>query len=253
VTVEDRLQARELWKAMLEAAFPFALIDPRTHLFVDANEEYATLLDLDVASVRGLSLLSLYHPEVGERIRALNASFAEGCLHRTQGRGPLRKPSGVVIDVKGWARRIEGLSDHALVVTSAVDAASETEPEDLPWVRRAPHLFGLPEDWAGATQDKIEERARQLERHMWRIGVEVRAAGLVPGPGRALDESHLGKLDELPPRQREIVLRLVAGERVSEIAGAMYLSSSTVRNHLSAIFRRFGVHSQVELVSLLRG
>ena len=35
------------------------------------------------------------------------------------------------------------------------------------------------------------------------------------------------------------------------IAAAMYLSQSTVRNHLSGIFRQVGVHSQQELIALL--
>ncbi|HZA41604.1 MAG TPA: helix-turn-helix transcriptional regulator [Actinomycetota bacterium] len=252
MTANDRLQARELWEEMRETAFPFALIDPRTHVFVDANKEYATLLELDVASVRGLSLLSLYDLDVVERIKSLNASFAQGSLHKTQGRSPLRKPSGAVIHVKGWARRIEGLADHALVVTSAVEATTETDPDDLPWVRLAPQVFGLPKNWAGATPERSQARAHQLEHHLWRIGLEVRSAGLLAVSDRALRESHMAKFDELSPRQREIIFRLVAGERVSEIAQAMHLSPSTVRNHLSAIFRKFGVHSQVELVSVLR-
>lgn len=51
---------------------------------------------------------------------------------------------------------------------------------------------------------------------------------------------------------KEIVVKLVAGKRVPEIAREMYLSPSTIRNHLTAVFRRFGVHSQVELITLLK-
>lgn len=53
-------------------------------------------------------------------------------------------------------------------------------------------------------------------------------------------------------RQLEIMERLVRGERVPTIARGLYLSQSTVRNHLSAIFRKFGVHSQEELLGTLR-
>ena len=37
------------------------------------------------------------------------------------------------------------------------------------------------------------------------------------------------------------------------IARVMFISQSTVRNHLSAIFERFGVHSKAELLALLQG
>jgi len=57
---------------------------------------------------------------------------------------------------------------------------------------------------------------------------------------------------ELSPRQWEIASRLVQGDRVATIATEMYLSQSTVRNHLSAIFQKFGVHSQPELLALWR-
>ena len=52
-------------------------------------------------------------------------------------------------------------------------------------------------------------------------------------------------------RQWEILIRLVRGQRVKDIADALYLSPSTVRNHLTAIYRKFGVHSQAELLATL--
>ncbi len=56
---------------------------------------------------------------------------------------------------------------------------------------------------------------------------------------------------ELTARQSEIVARLIAGQRVPEIARSMFLSASTIRNHLSTIYTKFGVHSQAELLALL--
>jgi len=60
-------------------------------------------------------------------------------------------------------------------------------------------------------------------------------------------------LAALPERQAEIVRRLRRGERVPGIAREMFLSQNTVRNHLSATFRKFGVHSQAALLARLRG
>jgi DNA-binding NarL/FixJ family response regulator len=78
---------------------------------------------------------------------------------------------------------------------------------------------------------------------------EITASRVVPS--LAGDDERVRRLAQLSGRQREIVTRLLAGERVPQIAREMYLSPSTVRNHLSAVFRRFGVHSQVELIALL--
>lgn len=61
------------------------------------------------------------------------------------------------------------------------------------------------------------------------------------------------ELSELTMRQREVVERILDGHRVDAIARDLAVSPSTVRNHLSAIFEKFGVASQSELVELLRG
>ena len=67
------------------------------------------------------------------------------------------------------------------------------------------------------------------------------------------DPSH-GSLDlsRLSPRELEIVQRLLAGDRVPRIADSLFLAPSTVRNHLSSVFRKFSVKSQQQLIVLLR-
>jgi DNA-binding CsgD family transcriptional regulator len=90
-----------------------------------------------------------------------------------------------------------------------------------------------------------------------------------PGTARAPDEYHqvtihadeaLQCLDRFgshltagafSTRQWEILTRLVRGDRAQDIADALFLSASTVRNHLTAIYRKFGVHSQSELLATL--
>jgi DNA-binding CsgD family transcriptional regulator len=56
----------------------------------------------------------------------------------------------------------------------------------------------------------------------------------------------------LTKRESEIVLRFVSGDRVRAIAARLFLSQSTVRNHLSSVYRKLGVRSQQELVDLFR-
>jgi DNA-binding NarL/FixJ family response regulator len=72
-------------------------------------------------------------------------------------------------------------------------------------------------------------------------------AGTTPG----LSLARIPEAAGLTPRQWEVLRRIVAGERVPTIASKLYVSQSTVRNHLSAIFERFGVHSQAALIARL--
>jgi DNA-binding CsgD family transcriptional regulator len=95
------------------------------------------------------------------------------------------------------------------------------------------------------------DRASELERRLRRIGDEVEAAGLFQRTARLPDPDRVPGLEALSARQWEIVTRLLRGERVPRMARAMYLSPSTVRNHLSTIFRKLGVHSQAELIDRL--
>lgn len=95
-------------------------------------------------------------------------------------------------------------------------------------------------------------RVANVEQQLRRIADELRAAHamnvvemLPPMPANL-------PLGELSSRQWEILSRLIRGQRVATIARELYLSPTTVRNHLSAIFQRFGVHSQRELLDLLQ-
>jgi DNA-binding CsgD family transcriptional regulator len=56
----------------------------------------------------------------------------------------------------------------------------------------------------------------------------------------------------LTARELEIVTRLLAGDRVPAIAAALFITPGSVRNRLSSAFAKLGVHSQQELITLLR-
>jgi DNA-binding CsgD family transcriptional regulator len=56
----------------------------------------------------------------------------------------------------------------------------------------------------------------------------------------------------LTRRQREILYLLVEGVRVKQIAARLTLSETTVRNHIRAILRELGAHSQLEAVARAR-
>jgi PAS domain S-box-containing protein len=75
------------------------------------------------------------------------------------------------------------------------------------------------------------------------------SSGAASEPGRG---SVLSIMDGLSARERAIVAALLQGKRTATIAREMFISASTVRSHLSSIFRAFNVRSQADLVTLLR-
>jgi PAS domain S-box-containing protein len=110
----------------------------------------------------------------------------------------------------------------------------------------------LPTETAGyGAPGPDAERIASLERQLRRFAAELHAGGLLDARP-LVDDSRFAALDQLPRRQREVVDRLLRGERIASIAASMYISASTVRNHLSHSFNEFGVHNQSELLALLR-
>ncbi len=97
-------------------------------------------------------------------------------------------------------------------------------------------------------RDGTTERITELELHLRRIACEIEAAGVSIGT----DVQAIRMIEDLSPRQHEVLWHLLDGERVPGIARILVLSASTVRNHLTAIFAKLGVHSQAELIELLR-
>jgi DNA-binding CsgD family transcriptional regulator len=56
-----------------------------------------------------------------------------------------------------------------------------------------------------------------------------------------------GLLGGLTPRQREVAALVAAGLTNDEIAGQLGMSRQTVKNHVTGIFRRSGVHSRAAI------
>jgi PAS domain S-box-containing protein len=172
-------------------------------------------------SVVGHDLLDLVHPDDANVVReAFRHARAED--------------AGIAVRVQ--ARNQQGEWQRVRIVAAPIDDTryAFTMASDITVDARRP------------------DRVARLEQHLWRIAREVEAAGVIPTLGRVPDPSSLPGLSDLSTRQWEVVTRLLRGERVSTIARELYLSPSTVRNHLAAIYRKVGVRSQTELVELLQ-
>jgi DNA-binding CsgD family transcriptional regulator/PAS domain-containing protein len=99
--------------------------------------------------------------------------------------------------------------------------------------------------------EPTRERTLELERHLGRIAREVAASGVGILSSAIPTSKELPVLSSLSSREYEIVIRLASGQRVATIARALFLSESTVRNHLTGAYRKLGVHSQTALLDML--
>ena len=58
-------------------------------------------------------------------------------------------------------------------------------------------------------------------------------------------------VEELTPREREIVNKIVAGSHTKEIAQEMQISPRTVETHRSNVMKKLGVHHLAELIHVV--
>lgn len=65
---------------------------------------------------------------------------------------------------------------------------------------------------------------------------------------RKLGNDHL--IDELTPRERDILACIVDGYDARSIASDLGLSHATARNYVQRILAKLGVHNKAEAVSL---
>ncbi len=136
-----------------------------------------------------------------------------------------------------FALRLHGADGQFLAARATVSPLCGSVGPRFGLVVRVLH----PEGQGGAESDRVARLEQQLARIRQVVqGTDHDAATVV------------ADLSDLTTRQREIVARLLDGHRVDAIARDLYVSPSTVRNHLSAIFEKLGVASQSELIELLR-
>jgi DNA-binding NarL/FixJ family response regulator len=64
--------------------------------------------------------------------------------------------------------------------------------------------------------------------------------------------AHTTFLDELTPRELDVLRLLVSGLRRDQVAARLYVSPNTVRTHVQHLLQRAGVHSTVALVARAR-
>src|SRR5215211_4340499 len=86
--------------------------------------------------------------------------------------------------------------------------------------------------------------------------VEVVQKGELAAPRQLLrwylSQNENPKIGELSARQREILEMVVEGMSNAQIAGRLYLSESTIKQHLRAAYKVLGVHNRTEAAKTMR-
>ncbi len=190
------------------------------------SSDTSALLGFDPIDVVGRSVLDL----LDERLISSFISAARWVSEQHQ-----------AVTLTGAARTARGRAVAAQIVLATADAAASAEV----------FFFTIRPANNGDVRWSVE-RVHELEERMWRIAMEVQAAEVATAFGQSTGALDPAKVADLSSRQFEILTRLAAGERVTTIARDLFISPSTVRNHLSAVFAKFGVHSQSELFEALR-
>ena len=67
-----------------------------------------------------------------------------------------------------------------------------------------------------------------------------------------LSEKESPKIGELSARQREILEMVVEGLSNADIAGRLYLTGSTIKQHLRAAYKVLGVHNRTQAAKAMR-
>ncbi|SDO20813.1 regulatory protein, luxR family [Nakamurella panacisegetis] len=85
-----------------------------------------------------------------------------------------------------------------------------------------------------------------------RLGRGIEVAELTRGRVARVTERSVPGVSRLTTRELQIVDLLLRGDRVPSIAGQLFLSKSTIRNHLTSVFAKLGVNSQQGLLHRFR-
>jgi DNA-binding NarL/FixJ family response regulator len=162
-----------------------------------------------------------------------------------QGLEPPRDvPSCIIL----CANSREGLSER-------VTFYRELNPDAPPVVVFSPQLdLPLARDALQAGASGFVHAEMMPDQLLRALAVAARGELVAPREllGYVLSRDHSGDLAALSARQREILGYVVEGLSNAEIARRLYLSESTIKQHLRAAYKLLGVSNRTEAANLFR-
>lgn len=234
-TAEALASSEQLLQTIVDASVEgVCIIDPQGRTVL-ANYRMAEILAVDHARLSSGQVSDFFDEETGEMLRQRLRQRAAGVrelyefsFRRLDGqRRWLRTAGAPWYDQTGRYMGSIGMF---------TDITEEKQREEL--AAADPSLGGERAEGAGSyLAGRWTEHAAQL--------AELTSAA-------PASRQSLAGLERLSRREVEVVRMLLLGDRVPVIARQLFISQSTVRNHLSSVFRKMRVSSQQELIVLLR-
>ena len=164
------------------------------------------------------------------------------------------RPDVVCLDVRmpvmDGVAAAKPLSEHAKVLM-----LSYSEDEPLVTGRDLQRRLRLPRARALRARRSSSRASRRSRAARWSSRPAVTPAvfdALRRAPGPANDEREEG-LGSLTAREREVLNLLARGLSNRDIAEELVITNKTVKNHLSRIYEKIGVHSRAEAIALWLG
>ena len=223
---------------LLDAAMEGVLVMDRDGRTVLANTRMADLLKIDRTRLCAGSIYDFIDPVAAEFIE-------QRLSHRAAGVREQYEFSFVRRDGSRRWFHVSGLPRYDVSGSFVGSIAMCTDITDRKALERELERRG-PGDGLGGPESSRRPADGELSARL-PVGFsagrpEPHGSELEPIPG----------LDRLSRREFEVVRMLLHGDRVPVIARQLFVSQSTVRNHLSSVFRKLRVRSQQELIVLLR-
>jgi len=224
-TAEDDVVAAGPWLRTPRAPSGARItLDDRWRM-AHGSSDAVSLLGRAPRELAASSILRLVH---SDDLASALLAFAQATTGRVLGvRIRMRQDDGAWRTVQAYPTFVDGDGSSSFVLTVAADDEGDAV------------------DFGGGVSE--------LARHLRRVAAQIEAAASLGPMAETAEALGIPATISLSGRQWEIASRLMGGDRVPTIAAEMHLSPSTVRNHLSAIFKKAGVHSQAELLARWRG
>jgi PAS domain S-box-containing protein len=255
-TVDGHVWVRSLAHLRAGAALAVFVSDDEAN---GAASDDPVLLDVPAHRIESLPPIAIASIGLDTTIKRISAESAEilGDIPANLIGTPLvdrLHPEDVAAFLVTLGRALEdnaGVGMHVRVKRAAHGHAAIrilVTPTAGPTSTRFGVVFASDEDGLDHTADRVTE----LEDHLWRIAIEVQAAGVADGMHRVPDEVHLSQLADLSSRQWEVLTALVRGESEADIAASLRVDERSVHEQVATILDKLGVGTREELVMLFR-